>query len=162
MYNRGGFTVMESGSYTDRFFRILIIHYTDVNECQEDLNNCSHFCNNTEGSYECYCRSGYVVDTADRSTCHGTYDFESSYNLSYVGVLLMADINECQDSMDINCSHFCNNTEGSYECYCLIGYVLDDSDKSTCLGMRAISKSHTYSACNSIGCNVQSVTSSWF
>lgn len=42
----------------------------DVDECQEDLHNCSHNCSNTEGSYQCTCQDGYSLDALDNSTCH--------------------------------------------------------------------------------------------
>ena len=45
------------------------------------------------------------------------------------------DIVECDDHKDnIGCSQICTNTEGSYECSCRNGYVLD-SDGHNCSGI---------------------------
>lgn len=53
-------------------FKGLIFRYTDVNEClSEDIHGCSQLCNNTEGSYNCLCGSGFILDPSDNSTCHG-------------------------------------------------------------------------------------------
>ena len=45
---------------------------SDVIECDEDNGSCSQICINTEGSYECSCRNGYVLDS-DGHNCSGTY-----------------------------------------------------------------------------------------
>ena len=45
-----------------------------MDECNEgDINhaNCSQLCNNTDGSYQCYCQHGYALDPSDETTCHG-------------------------------------------------------------------------------------------
>ena len=44
----------------------------DINECDEENGNCSQFCNNTIGSYQCYCEDGYTLDS-DEHTCNGMY-----------------------------------------------------------------------------------------
>ena len=38
---------------------------------------------------------------------------------------LYSDINEC-DQLNAGCSHYCNNTDGSYYCSCPVGYGLID------------------------------------
>ena len=48
----------------------------------------------------------------------------------------MLDINECADDKD-GCSQICTNSEGSYECSCSDGYILD-ADGKNCLGTRVI------------------------
>ena len=32
----------------------------DVNECARD-HGCHHLCNNTDGSFHCYCNPGYML-----------------------------------------------------------------------------------------------------
>ena len=43
---------------------------SDINECTENTDNCSQLCNNTIGSYQCYCEDGYILDS-DEHTCNG-------------------------------------------------------------------------------------------
>ena len=43
---------------------------TDVDECSTGNGGCQHNCNNTVGSYHCYCRTGYTLDSDGRS-CNG-------------------------------------------------------------------------------------------
>ena len=35
---------------------------TDINECEEFNGNCEHNCTNTNGSYDCSCDEGYVLN----------------------------------------------------------------------------------------------------
>lgn len=35
----------------------------DVNECADGTDNCHQNCNNTVGSYVCYCDDGYQLDS---------------------------------------------------------------------------------------------------
>ena len=42
----------------------------DINECQIDNGGCSQRCNNTVGSYNCSCQSGYEL-TDDDHNCTG-------------------------------------------------------------------------------------------
>lgn len=32
-----------------------IINFVDINECKSNVNGCSHGCENTVGSYKCFC-----------------------------------------------------------------------------------------------------------
>ena len=37
----------------------------DIDECEDGLDNCDSLngeCNNTDGSFECYCRDGYLFN----------------------------------------------------------------------------------------------------
>ena len=43
----------------------------DIDECDQP-NNCAQLCNNTEGSYECYCKIGFKIDPNDSAKCIGT------------------------------------------------------------------------------------------
>ena len=53
---------------------ILCITYklADINECDEDNGGCSHNCTNIKGSFECFCRQGYELNSRDGYTCTGT------------------------------------------------------------------------------------------
>ena len=44
----------------------------DIDECNEDNGGCEQICNNTVGSYECFCRDGYELDS-NGINCTGTY-----------------------------------------------------------------------------------------
>ena len=59
-------------------------HSTDVDECSVDNGNCSQRCNNTIGSYNCYCENGYSLDI-DGMTCNG--GLYLLYNTSYAYVV---------------------------------------------------------------------------
>ena len=44
---------------------------TDEDECLH--HPCSHLCSNTNGSFECFCMSGFELQE-DGHTCEGTVD----------------------------------------------------------------------------------------
>ena len=44
----------------------------DIVECDYNNGGCSQTCNNNEGSFECLCRNGYVLDN-DGQNCSGIY-----------------------------------------------------------------------------------------
>ena len=46
---------------------------------------------------------------------------------------LVIDINEC-GSANGGCNHYCNNTDGSYHCSCITGFILT-SDQHNCTGL---------------------------
>ena len=43
--------------------------YLDINECAGD-HGCHHLCNNTDGSFHCYCDPGYMLHS-NGTTCIG-------------------------------------------------------------------------------------------
>ncbi|XP_030012462.1 latent-transforming growth factor beta-binding protein 1 isoform X1 [Sphaeramia orbicularis] len=84
--------------------------YRDADECvlfgQEVCKG--GFCQNTEGSYECYCKTGQDYDPAK---------------------LECRDINECLDE-SVCSGGQCLNTDGSYMCFCSHPMVFDlDSNR---------------------------------
>uniref|UniRef100_A0A3P9NVH8 Fibulin 2 n=1 Tax=Poecilia reticulata TaxID=8081 RepID=A0A3P9NVH8_POERE len=81
---------------------------TYINECWRYPGRlCAQTCENTPGSYECSCTSGFRL-SADGKSCE--------------------DVNECLTSQ---CSQECANIYGSYQCYCRKGYYLRE-DRHTC------------------------------
>ena len=68
---------------------------TDINECM-NKTNCKHSCLNTKGTFQCACNEGYML-SADGYDCE--------------------DINEC-DVGNGGCEFGCENSIGSYNCYC--------------------------------------------
>ncbi|KAI6658474.1 hypothetical protein LOD99_15274 [Oopsacas minuta] len=85
----------------------------DINECEIDNGGCQQNCENSIGSYECSCYSGF--DWVDFSQC--------------------VDINECQQDNG-ECEQNCENSIGSYSCSCIPGYALENfthcSDVNEC------------------------------
>lgn len=80
----------------------------DINECWRYSGRlCAQTCENTPGSYECSCTSGFRLSN-DGKNCE--------------------DVNECLASP---CSQECANIYGSYQCYCRQGYFLKQ-DRHTC------------------------------
>ncbi|WAR23472.1 FBN1-like protein, partial [Mya arenaria] len=74
---------------------------TDINECDEGLDNCPQQCINTDGGYNCSCFQGFTYnDTTDRC---------------------IADIDECKQGI---CTQICRNYNGGYNCSCHPGYSL--------------------------------------
>ena len=108
---------------------------TEIDECTEGTHLCSQLCINTNGSYICDCRSGFIIDVDER-TCDG----EAKVNNATLWVMILcihkfayiADINECSDGIH-SCQQVCNNTHGSHHCLCRQGYQLN-SDNYTCRG----------------------------
>ena len=45
------------------------MYHLDINECAGD-HGCDHLCNNTDGSFHCYCNPGYMLDS-NGTTCTG-------------------------------------------------------------------------------------------
>ncbi|KAJ8003417.1 hypothetical protein DPEC_G00148100 [Dallia pectoralis] len=81
----------------------------DVNECVQGNGRCDHGCNNTLGSYRCFCRHGYAL--VERHKCF--------------------DVDECLD-VGVCGTAKCVNLDGTHECLCETGYVYDNETK-TCL-----------------------------
>eukprot|EP00794_Sanderia_malayensis_P020175 gene20175-22150_t len=88
----------------------------DVNECRDrTLNKCQHYCVNTQGSFHCRCRDGFLTDKEDPTLCQDINECE------------VKDICQCPKG-DRNCNATCVNTPGSYQCSCSKGYTLRGFD----------------------------------
>ena len=56
-----------------KFLCSAIFLFLDFDECAANFDNCdpNAYCNNTVGSFNCTCNSGY---TGNGTTCNGKYD----------------------------------------------------------------------------------------
>uniref|UniRef100_A0A3B4V6E6 Matrilin 3b n=1 Tax=Seriola dumerili TaxID=41447 RepID=A0A3B4V6E6_SERDU len=111
-------------------------------------HSCQHICVNSDNSYYCKCRSGYVLNP-DKKTCsrsttcaqgHDCQHFCVNTDDSYIckcrlGYVLNADEKTCSRSDACahghDCQHICENSEDSYICKCQVGYMLN-ADLKTC------------------------------
>ncbi|XP_028416458.1 uncharacterized protein LOC114540535 [Dendronephthya gigantea] len=101
--------VLEKNASYDHIY---LINTTTINNksCLQDTDECAlekpkchsnATCINTNGSYECHCRSGF---TGNGTTC--------------------SDIDECSlGTYECHSNATCNNTIGSYECHCRRGFA---------------------------------------
>ncbi|KAF3701511.1 Matrilin-3 Precursor [Channa argus] len=111
-------------------------------------HNCQHICLSSGNTYNCKCRSGYVLNP-DKKTCsrsnacaqghecqHSCVNTDDSYICKcHLGYILNADRKTCSRSdpcaLGHDCQHICVNSDNSYVCKCRVGYVLNP-DKKTC------------------------------
>ena len=57
-------------NHTNGHFGFFFSFLIDVNECATNNGGCDQICNNTKGSYECNCRSGFLL-SSDKHKCNG-------------------------------------------------------------------------------------------
>ena len=90
----------------------------------EETDNCDQdngICANTRGNYTCSCIVGY---TGNGFSCFGMRILSISCTIMFSTIV---DLDECQTETD-DCGSRnaeCNNTIGSFECYCRSGYRLN-------------------------------------
>uniref|UniRef100_A0A8C1IK67 Thrombomodulin n=2 Tax=Cyprinus carpio TaxID=7962 RepID=A0A8C1IK67_CYPCA len=109
----------------------------DDNECM--FAPCEHYCINTNGSYHCTCRQGYIQSEEDSNKCkmhcteskckaHCDTNNHAQCNCPD-GFLFIdmdkscVDMNECEIGF---CDQKCENTPGGFQCSCDKGFVLID------------------------------------
>ena len=94
----------------------------DINECEAaDDIKCKGLCINTDGSFMCGCELGFTLDD-DGVSCNGK--LLAIWLLHWLTFSLSLDVNECEEDLD-GCKQLCANNEGSFQCGCREGYVLD-------------------------------------
>ncbi|XP_026873206.2 adhesion G protein-coupled receptor L4 [Electrophorus electricus] len=84
----------------------------DYDECLNATQICGENagCHNTEGSYYCTCKSGYLSTGSQQfQTNDGTH---------------CKDIDECEDKKKCGPFSKCHNTNGSFSCSCQRGYAV--------------------------------------
>ena len=133
----------------------LFIAEKDIDECKLGTDECGDnaVCYNTMGSYQCLCKTGYVmvenkcfyVDSclqsllAGRNSCgengscvHGALGFQCECNSGFIlDGESCVDADECGSGQH-NCHLFatCTNTVAGFECACLEGFV---GNGTTCI-----------------------------
>lgn len=133
----GGFECICKAGYSTRNGQCV-----DVNECVS--GPCEHECHNTHGSYKCSCYDGYRVDPKSankcklfcgKEECPAECDPNNNFQCycpdgyvveERVDSTVCIDMDECSD---LYCEQKCQNTFGSYVCFCSLGYVLVDGYK---------------------------------
>lgn len=58
---------------------IFCVISADIDECSLDSVNCDQLCSNSNGSYACSCRSGFVLND-NNYTCDGENKHDRSHN----------------------------------------------------------------------------------
>ena len=56
MYMYMPYTLVHTLGYCMTF-----LHTSDINECRTDSHGCEQNCQNTKGSYQCFCNEGYAL-----------------------------------------------------------------------------------------------------
>uniref|UniRef100_A0A8C3TCD8 Fibrillin 3 n=1 Tax=Chelydra serpentina TaxID=8475 RepID=A0A8C3TCD8_CHESE len=113
----------------------------DIDECKVLPNLCRNGqCINSIGSFRCHCKLGYTADITG-TACVGESDTEPCLALepgagatgtSRPSRSPPCDLDECNQSPK-PCNFICKNAEGSYQCSCPRGYILQEDGK-TCKG----------------------------
>lgn len=92
-----------------------------INECQTSNGGCEHKCVDTKHSYHCTCNAGYQLDP-DYKHCNGAAVCCSIvFPCLCLTCCLDLDIDECAQTG--TCVQICTNSQGSFTCSCLTGYV---------------------------------------
>ena len=51
---------------------ITVCAFIDIDECSAGYHECSHECENLNGTHRCVCNDGYMLQANERD-CEGTY-----------------------------------------------------------------------------------------
>lgn len=65
------------------YYCILIVIFSDNDECSTNNGGCSQYCVNTYGSFRCDCYSGYVFDS-ELQICLGMHTTLVLYHLNLI------------------------------------------------------------------------------
>jgi Calcium-binding EGF domain len=118
-------------------------HYDDILKRCEDTDECKldnickstkQTCVNTPGGFTCVdkklvCQSGYTnLDGKCIGKSLTLEDNKTGLKSQISHHFPISDINECSLSRH-GCSHYCENTIGSYKCKCPANHYLDKTEK---------------------------------
>ncbi|XP_033160083.1 uncharacterized protein LOC117140967 isoform X1 [Drosophila mauritiana] len=105
----------------------------DIDECSQGTHGCSDqmLCENLNGSYTCLCPPGYALglDNHIVTSLNNSFITDSTSSEAPSAPTCL-DIDECSLSNG-NCSHFCQNEPGGFQCACPLGHALSE-DMRTC------------------------------
>uniref|UniRef100_A0A3P8XEQ1 Adhesion G protein-coupled receptor E8 n=1 Tax=Esox lucius TaxID=8010 RepID=A0A3P8XEQ1_ESOLU len=105
---------------------------TDVNECLDIHKACGYYasCTNTPGSHTCTCYTGFQPDGPFNCQVYVSYThvIKTTCLLMWNLITNPPDIDECLNSTICGPNSVCNNTPGSYNCSCLIGFTPQNSN----------------------------------
>lgn len=105
----------------------------DIDECSQRTHGCSDqmLCENLNGSYTCLCPPGYALGLDNHIVTSLNSSFITDSTSSETpSAHTCLDIDECSLANG-NCSHFCQNEPGGFQCACPLGYALSE-DMRTC------------------------------
>lgn len=105
-----------------------IMLYADINECDTIGCDSNAVCVDTQGSFTCVCNGGF---SGNGFSCQGRYEYTNHCKV-LDGILLPADINECDILNYCSEDAKCTNTPGSFQCTCMDGYF---GDGFNCTGL---------------------------
>ena len=111
---------------------VIIIYYSDINECDWGISGCSQKCFNTVGNYYCDCYNGYLLGS-DNHTCIGNLKIKKLHGYYFIFIINI-DKDECMTEANI-CDQLCINDPGTFQCACITGYFLK-SNGITCTSMQ--------------------------
>ena len=58
------------------------VNISDVDECSAEKGNCDHYCQNSIGSFECSCRTGYML-RSDGKMCAGIHIYRNKNSMTH-------------------------------------------------------------------------------
>ncbi|KAJ6664070.1 hypothetical protein lerEdw1_008285 [Lerista edwardsae] len=128
----------------------------DLNECNQSPKPCNFICKNTEGSYQCSCPKGYILQDDGRS-CKATVlrrlSLEEEQKLKSP-LAFLSDLDECATKQH-NCQFLCVNTIGGFTCKCPPGFTQHHSaciDENECISAHVCGGASCHNTLGSYKC----------
>ena len=109
----------------------------DIDECL-GTNGCQQTCENNQGSYTCNCTNGFQL-AADGKSCNGSH-MTFIQSMCSCNIMKLCScfpvLVECATSP--SCSQICAEVGLEEQCYCSVGYEIDEESGSQCFGMSSV------------------------